>query len=79
MISIILNYFLSFHKLFKFKLISLADIKKLEIEITQEERKERGKKLMKVIMRKWLPAADCLIGMMIEHLPSPAQAQKYRT
>lgn len=52
---------------------------KLEIELTQEDRKETGKKLMKTIMRKWLPAADCLIGMMIEHLPSPIEAQKYRT
>lgn len=27
---------------------------------------------------KWISAADCLIEMMIKHLPSPVEAQKYR-
>jgi len=34
---------------------------------------------MKTVLRKWIPAADCLIEMMIRHLPSPARAQRYRT
>lgn len=46
-------------------------LKKLQIELTQSEQKEADKRLMKVVMKKWLPAADCLIEMMIEHLPSP--------
>lgn len=29
-------------------------------------------------MRKWISAADCLVEMMIIHLPSPIEAQKYR-
>src|SRR4051794_1654269 len=29
-------------------------------------------------MMKWLPAADALLEMIVTHLPSPAEAQKYR-
>lgn len=54
-------------------------IKKLKVELTQQEKLETYKKLMKIIMRKWIPAAECLIEMMVHHLPSPIQAQKYRT
>lgn len=38
-----------------------------------------GKDLGKVVMSKWLPAADCLLETIICHLPSPADAQRYRT
>lgn len=54
-------------------------LNKLEVNLSQEEKKKTGKALMKTIMSKWLPAADCLVEMMILHLPSPIQAQKYRT
>ena len=33
---------------------------------------------MKIVLRKWIPAADCLIEVMVKHLPSPITAQKYR-
>ena len=38
-----------------------------------------GKDLNKVVMSRWLPAADCLLETIILHLPSPAIAQRYRT
>lgn len=37
-----------------------------------------GKPLMKVMMRKWLPAGEALLQMITIHLPSPITAQKYR-
>lgn len=41
------------------------------LELKQEERKEQGKHLLKLVMAKWLNAADTLLAMMIQHLPSP--------
>lgn len=46
-------------------------IEGLKINLTEEERLETDKKLLKTIMRKWISAADCLVEMMIKHLPSP--------
>ncbi|KIV81094.1 elongation factor 2 [Exophiala sideris] len=57
-------------------LVTLAG--KLDIKITQEEKELPGKGLLKAAMRKFLPAADALLEMMIIHLPSPVTAQKYR-
>lgn len=46
-------------------------LNKVNVQLTEAERTLTKKKLMKVIMRKWLPAADCLIEVMVKHLPSP--------
>lgn len=51
---------------------------KLDIKITNEEKELPGKGLLKAAMRKFLPAADALLEMMVIHLPSPVTAQKYR-
>ncbi|KAI9296994.1 P-loop containing nucleoside triphosphate hydrolase protein [Neoconidiobolus thromboides FSU 785] len=51
---------------------------KLEISLKSDERELEGKALLKVAMRKFLPAADALLEMIVIHLPSPATAQKYR-
>ena len=51
---------------------------KLEIKLTADEKDLEGKALLKVMMRKFLPAADALLEMMVIHLPSPITAQKYR-
>ena len=52
-------------------------LSKLEIKLTGDEKDLEGKQLLKVVMRKFLPAADALLEMMIIHLPSPVTAQKY--
>ena len=53
-------------------------LEKLEIKLASDERDLEGKQLLKVVMRKFLPAADALMEMMILHLPAPNTAQKYR-
>jgi elongation factor 2 len=37
-----------------------------------------GKGLFKVVMRHWLPAADCILEQIALKLPSPLQSQKFR-
>jgi elongation factor 2 len=46
--------------------------------IPKDFREERGKPLLKAIMQAWLPASEALLGMIINHLPSPVVAQRYR-
>jgi elongation factor 2 len=53
-------------------------LSKLEITLKAEERDLEGKALLKIVMRKFLPAADALMEMIVMHLPSPVTAQKYR-
>jgi len=53
-------------------------LKSLGVTLKSEEREEKGKALLKTVMRKWLPAADALLNMIILKLPSPSVAQKYR-
>ena len=53
-------------------------IERLGIKLTKEENELMGKEKMKVVMRKWLPAGDAMVQIIILHRPSPARAQKYR-
>jgi len=50
----------------------------LNIKLDTEEREQQGKPLLKTVMRKFLPAADSLLEMIVLHLPSPVKAQAYR-
>ncbi|KAI9065854.1 eukaryotic translation elongation factor 2 [Trametes sanguinea] len=51
---------------------------KLDIKLAQDERDLEGKALLKVIMRKFLPAGDSMLEMVVINLPSPKTAQRYR-
>jgi elongation factor 2 len=51
---------------------------KLEIPMKSEEKELVGKQLLKVVMKKFLPAGEALLEMIVIHLPSPATAQRYR-
>lgn len=53
-------------------------LKSLGVNLKSEEKDEKGKALLKIVMKKWLPAADALLNMIILKLPSPAVAQVYR-
>ncbi|XP_052794271.1 elongation factor 2-like [Mya arenaria] len=59
------------------KPLKLAE--KLGVKLTSEEKEQAGKLLLKTVMRKWLPAGDALLQMIVIHLPSPVTAQRYRT
>ena len=57
---------------------ALALAEKMGVKLTALEKEDKEKNLMKVILRKWLPAGDALLQMITIHLPSPVTAQKYR-
>ena len=52
--------------------------KGLKIVLTTEEKELVPKRKLKAVMMKFLPAADTLLLMMVNHLPSPKLAQSYR-
>ncbi|EER03616.1 elongation factor 2, putative [Perkinsus marinus ATCC 50983] len=53
-------------------------LKSLNIVLKGDDKLLTGKPLMKKVMQTWLPAADTLLAMIVDHLPSPVFAQKYR-
>ncbi|KAF9544412.1 Elongation factor 2 [Mortierella hygrophila] len=53
-------------------------LEKLEITLKSDEKDFEGKLLLKTIMKKFLPAGEALMEMLVIHLPSPITAQKYR-
>ncbi|OAA41103.1 elongation factor 2 [Beauveria brongniartii RCEF 3172] len=68
-----------FHAVMNFKTDEINTLlEKLQLKLSPEERAKDGKQLLKSVLRTFLPAADCLLEMMILHLPSPVTAQKYR-
>ncbi|KAJ3294297.1 Elongation factor 2 [Borealophlyctis nickersoniae] len=54
-------------------------LEKLQIVLKSDEKDLEGKALLKVVMKKFLPAGDALLEMIVIHLPSPPTAQNYRS
>ena len=68
-----------FDAIMNFKKDKVTDIlAKLEINLKGEEKDLEGKPLLKTVMKKFLPAGEALLEMIVIHLPSPVTAQKYR-
>ncbi|WWC88867.1 elongation factor 2 [Kwoniella dendrophila CBS 6074] len=53
-------------------------LEKLEIKLLGDEKDLEGKQLLKTVMKKFLPAGDSLLEMIVINLPSPVTAQRYR-
>ncbi|NXD32190.1 EF2 factor, partial [Spelaeornis formosus] len=53
-------------------------LEKLEIKLIGDEKDLEGKPLLKAVMKKFLPAGDTLLEMIVINLPSPVTAQRYR-
>jgi len=53
-------------------------LKAMNIQIPSDDLNKEGKRLVKAVMRKWLPASESLLEMIVVHLPSPKEAQSYR-
>jgi elongation factor 2 len=53
-------------------------LEKLDIKLAPDERELEGKPLLKAVMRRFLPAGEALLEMIVINLPSPRTAQKYR-
>lgn len=53
--------------------------KKIGVTLSKEEEELEGKKIVRMVMQRWINASESLIEMIICHLPSPRTAQKYRT
>jgi len=53
-------------------------LKKLNVTIPKDARELKEKPLLKRVMQTWLPAAETLLSMIVNYLPSPRIAQAYR-
>jgi elongation factor 2 len=54
-------------------------LKKIDIELKDKDWEEHHTDLLKIVFKKWINAAESILDMCCEHLPSPKEAQKYRT
>lgn len=48
------------------------------VKLSNDDKQLTGKKLTNCVLRKWFPASDALLEMIVQKLPSPDTAQQYR-
>jgi elongation factor 2 len=58
--------------------VYLPMLTKLNVTIPKDAKDLTCKPLLKRVMQTWLPAAETLLQMIVNHLPSPRVAQAYR-
>lgn len=51
---------------------------KLKIHLSDYEKERSGEVLLRKIMTQWCPLSNCILPVIITHLPSPIVAQRYR-
>lgn len=54
-------------------------LEKVAVSLKKDERALEGKKLLKKVFSRWLNVGDTIFELIINHLPSPIEAQPYRT
>jgi len=57
---------------------ALKLVEKIGVKLTTEDKELETKQLLKTVMRKWLPAGNAMLQMIVIHLPSPVTSQRYR-
>jgi len=53
-------------------------LKSIDVKLTNQELNRRGQDLLTRVMQLWISAGDALVEMIINKLPSPIEAQRYR-
>ncbi|KAL0490736.1 elongation factor 2 [Acrasis kona] len=56
-----------------------STVEKIGILVTKEDSNKENKVLFQSVMMRFIPASAAMVNMIIEHLPSPQTAQRYRS
>lgn len=50
----------------------------IDVQLATKDKDLTGNDLLVKILQAWIPAGDALLSLIVNHLPSPVEAQKYR-
>lgn len=53
-------------------------LEKLGLKFSEDDHNKPSKEKYKLIIKKWLPLSEALLYSIVNHLPSPVEAQRYR-